>query len=68
MKPNAGQIDRVIRVIVGLVLLSLIFILDGNIKWWGLIGLGPLFTGLAGRCPAYSILGISTCRLHRKDG
>ena len=67
MKPNAGQIDRVLRVIVGLALLSLIFILDGNAKWWGLIGLGPLLTGLLGRCPGYSLLGISTCSLNRKD-
>jgi hypothetical protein len=63
MKRNAGGIDRTIRVIAGLTLLSLLFWGEGNARWWGLIGLIPLLTGLAGSCPAYSLLGISTCPL-----
>lgn len=59
MSKNEGNIDRVIRVILGLVLLSLVFV--GPQTWWGLIGIVPLATGLVGSCPVYSILGISTC-------
>lgn len=59
MSRNEGTIDRVLRIILGLVLLSLLFV--GPQTWWGLIGLVPLLTGLMGSCPVYSILGISTC-------
>ena len=59
MTRNAGTIDRALRIIVGLVLLSLIFI--GPKTLWGLVGLIPLATGLMGSCPAYSLLGINTC-------
>jgi Protein of unknown function (DUF2892) len=60
MKPNVGTTDRVIRIVAGLVLLSLIFILEGNARWWGLVGLLPLATGLAGRCALYLPFGIDT--------
>lgn len=56
---NEGNIDRVLRVIVGLALLSLIFI--GPKTMWGLIGVVPLFTGLLGTCPLYRLLHINTC-------
>ncbi len=59
MTKNEGSLDRALRIIVGLVLLSLVFI--GPQTWWGLIGLVPLVTGLVGSCPLYSILGVSTC-------
>lgn len=59
MSKNEGNIDRVIRVVLGLVLLSLVFV--GPQTWWGLIGIVPLVTGLVGSCPVYSVLGISTC-------
>ena len=59
MKVNEGTIDRVIRIILGLVLLSLVFV--GPKTLWGLLGILPLITGIAGRCTLYSILGISTC-------
>ena len=61
MEKNEGNIDRVLRVIVGLVLLSLVFV--GPQTLWGLIGIVPLATGLLGTCPIYSILGIRTCPL-----
>lgn len=59
MSKNEGNLDRALRIIVGLVLLSLVVI--GPQTWWGLIGLVPLVTGLVGICPIYSILGIKTC-------
>lgn len=61
MKTNVGGIDKAARIIAGLVLLSLIFILEGNARWWGLAGLVPLLTGTLGWCPAYTLFGISTC-------
>lgn len=61
MPKNEGTLDRALRVIAGLVLLSLVFV--GPQTLWGLIGIVPLLTGLAGYCPAYSILGINTCKL-----
>jgi hypothetical protein len=45
---------------VGLALLSLLFVLEGNARWWGLVGLPPLLTGITGYCPAYLPFGIST--------
>lgn len=61
MPKNEGTLDRALRVIAGLILLSLVFV--GPQTLWGLIGIVPLLTGLAGYCPAYSILGINTCKL-----
>ena len=56
---NEHTIDRTIRVLLGVVLLSLYFV--GPKTPWGLIGIIPLATGLMGSCPLYSVLGISTC-------
>jgi hypothetical protein len=61
MKRNVGGIDKGLRIIVGLGLLSLLFILEGNARWFGLIGLVPLGTAFIGFCPLYAILGVSTC-------
>ena len=61
MKANVGNIDRVLRVIVGIALLSLFFILEGNAKWFGLIGIVPLLTAGMGFCPLYAVLGLNTC-------
>ena len=60
MACNAGKIDRVLRVVVGLGLLSLVFV--GPHTPWGWIGAVPLLTGLLGYCPAYSLIGVNTCR------
>lgn len=59
MTHNVGSTDRTVRVIVGLLVLSMLFI-DGNARWFGLIGLVPLLTALIGSCPLYSIFGFST--------
>ena len=60
MKQNVGRIDRWIRIVIGVVLLSLLVFLSGGIRWIGLIGLIPLITGLVGYCPIYSLLKIKT--------
>ena len=60
MKKNVGTIDRTIRIIIGLVIISLIF--WGPKSAWGLIGIFPLMTGLVGWCPPYTLFGISTCK------
>ena len=57
---NEHTVERVLRVVVGLVLLSLVFV--GPKTAWGLIGIVPLATGLLGSCPLYTLFGISTCR------
>jgi hypothetical protein len=61
MTANVGKIDKVVRIIAGIVLLALFFILEGSARWLGLIGLVPLVTGLVGWCPAYSLIGLNTC-------
>ena len=62
MKTNVGGIDRAVRIVVGLALLSLFFLLEGNSRWWGLTGVALLATGLLGWCPAYVPFGIKTCK------
>lgn len=59
MKRNIGFVDRLIRAIVGLGLLSLVFV--GPQTYWGLLGLIPLGTAALGWCPPYRLLGINTC-------
>lgn len=56
---NEHPIERGLRVLVGLAVLSLVFV--GPETPWGLLGLVPLATGLVGSCPLYTLLGISTC-------
>ena len=63
MKVNEGSIDRAVRIVVGLVLISLVFI--GPQSPWGWIGVVPLATGLIGWCPAYTLFGIDTCRMKK---
>jgi hypothetical protein len=61
MKANVGGIDRPLRIVVGILLLALVFVLEGNARWLGLVGLLPLATGLFRFCPAYALFGMSTC-------
>lgn len=63
MKLNEAGWDRLLRVIVGLFLLSMLLWVEGKVKYVGLVGFVPLITGIVGWCPLYSLLGISTCRL-----
>jgi hypothetical protein len=60
MGTNIGAVDRVIRVVLGIGLLSLVFI--GPHTPWGWVGLIPLATAAIGWCPAYTLLGLKTCK------
>ena len=64
LEKNEGTLDRALRIMVGLFLLSLIF--WGPQTLWGLVGVLPLLTGAAGVCPAYPLLGINTCSMKAK--
>lgn len=62
MTKNVGNIDRILRIVVGLALLAGFFLNSGgSYSWLYLIGIVPLATGLMSTCPLYSIFGISTC-------
>ena len=61
MYTNVGGIDKIIRIIAGCGLISLFFLLRGDARWLGLLGVVPLATGLIGYCPLYSLVGWSTC-------
>ena len=62
MHANVGPTDRAVRVVVGVLLLSLLVFVDGPNRWWGLLGLIPIATALLRRCPAYLPFGINTTR------
>lgn len=61
MSHNVGNIDRVLRILLGLGLLSLVFV--GPQTPWGWVGFLPLATALIGWCPAYTLFGIKTCKV-----
>lgn len=60
MAYNVGGVDRVLRIFVGLVLVVLA--VTHTVGIWGWVGVVPLATGLFGRCPAYTLFGIKTCK------
>ena len=60
---NEGKLDRVLRIIAGAALISLVFV--GPQTMWGWVGVVPLATGLIGNCPVYSLFGINTCGISR---
>ncbi|HHW77776.1 MAG TPA: DUF2892 domain-containing protein [Xanthomonadaceae bacterium] len=64
MGKNVGNVDRIARIAVGLILLALVFV--GPRTPWGWIGLVPLLTGLISWCPLYTLLGFNTCPMGRK--
>lgn len=64
---NVGGVDKVIRIMVGVAVLSLFFLLQGDARWLGLVGVVPLATGLVGYCPLYSLLGLNTCPAKTKQ-
>ena len=59
MKTNVGGIDRILRIVVGLLLIALT--LTGTIGVWGWIGVVPLATAAFGFCPLYTVFGFSSC-------
>jgi hypothetical protein len=60
MKANVGGVDRVIRIVAGLALIAWVLFANGPV--WAWIGVVPLATGLINYCPAYGLLGMSTCK------
>jgi hypothetical protein len=60
MNKNVGSVDRIVRIVAGLGLLSLVFV--GPQTLWGLIGLVPLFTAAVNWCPLYTVLGMNTAK------
>ncbi|HEU0264654.1 MAG TPA: DUF2892 domain-containing protein [Geobacterales bacterium] len=60
MKCNVGGIDRIVRIVAGLALISIPLVFNGTP--WGYLGVVPLLTGIIGWCPAYLPFGISTCK------
>ena len=60
MIKNVGSIDKILRLILAVGLFGLFFILEGNARYWGLLGFVPLITGLINYCPAWHLLGINT--------
>ena len=63
MKTNVGGIDRILRIVIGLVLIALAA--TGTVGVWGWIGVVPLATAALGFCPLYTVLGFNTCPLER---
>lgn len=60
MTKNIGNIERIVRITAGLVLMALAA--TGNLGVWAWLGVVPLATGILGWCPPYSLLGINTCK------
>lgn len=63
MKLNVGGIDRILRIVLGLVLIGLTA--TGAIGVWGWLGIVPLATGAIGWCPPYAIFGFNTCAMKK---
>lgn len=57
MKANVGGIDKILRILAGLVVIALGLIYS---SWWGLVGVVFLGTGLLNYCPAYNLINFST--------
>ncbi|MDA0189779.1 MAG: DUF2892 domain-containing protein [Proteobacteria bacterium] len=65
MKSNVGGIDKILRIVVGIVLIALAAM--NVIGLWGWIGIVPLLTGLMGWCPAYTLFGMNTCPMKKSQ-
>jgi predicted RND superfamily exporter protein len=57
MQSNMGSVDRIIRIVIGLVVIALGVIFK---SWWGVIGVLPLFVAFVNFCPLYALIGINT--------
>lgn len=64
MNMNVGTIDRVLRIVAGIVLI--ILAATGIFAPWGWIGVVPLLTGIFKFCPAYRLLGMNTCPMKKE--
>ena len=63
MNANVGTVDRILRIVVGLILIAMVFV--GPQTSWGWIGVVPLLTALIGFCPAYKLIGLITCPMKK---
>lgn len=61
MKANVGTTDRIVRIILGLILMSLYFVIDGGLKYISIVGVVLLLTAFIKFCPLYTIFGVNTC-------
>jgi len=59
MKANVGTTEKVIRIILGIVIIGAGVVYQ---SWWGAVGAIPLVTALIGYCPAWSMFGVNTCK------
>lgn len=69
MTKNVGSVDKILRIIIGLVLIAYAIPLgfsNTGWNWVGWIGVIPLATAFMGNCPLYSIVGVSTCPMEKK--
>lgn len=64
MTANVGGIDRIARIVLGLVLIGLAA--TSTVGWWGWLGIVPLATGALGWCPPYAIFGFNTCAMKKR--
>jgi hypothetical protein len=60
LEQNVGTIDRVVRFVAGIILISLVFTTDGPTRWLGLIGFAPLFSAASGVCFLYRACNVSS--------
>lgn len=60
MKSNISSMDRIVRVLLGVVLVVLFFVIDGGFRWIGLLGVVFLATAAINFCPLYKMFGVST--------
>ena len=61
MQANVGSVDRTIRLVAGVALLSLFFLLEGKARYFGLLGIVALLTAAFSFCPLYPLVGVNTC-------
>lgn len=69
MPKNVGIVDRVVRIVIGVVLIAYAIPLGFPVTGWnwvGWVGVVPLITGIFGMCPAYRLIGLSTCPIQAK--
>jgi hypothetical protein len=66
MQTNVGLVDRVLRIVVGAALIAVALLVAHPYAWVGWIGVVPILTASVGYCPAYQLIGLSTCPLKRE--
>ena len=61
MKINVGKADQIVRIILGLILISMFFVLEGGLRYIGIVGIVLILTASIKFCPLYTLLGVNTC-------